>query len=267
MCIAAWVWEAHPLYRLLLVFNRDELHDRPTEPVEWWGDGGRKILGGRDGLAGGTWLGCTRNGRIAFLTNVRETCSLPVPKSRGDIPVKFLEGEMSPIEFAEEVVEQGDLYNGFNLVLADLRSKSMVFATNRGPVAIELVSPGLHFLSNGSLDSPWPKCQRLGKGLEELLDKHCAKEVPTNQVVEQLMRDTTKANRGQLPDTGYGSDVEFEVSSIFVDAELDMGHYRTRSIYVVAVRGNMSVSIFEEFLDGESWKQMQVEYQIEESEK
>ncbi|CAA6670614.1 unnamed protein product [Spirodela intermedia] len=200
MCIAAWVWEAHPLYRLLLVFNRDELHD------SLWmvGDGGRKILGGRDGLAGGTWLGCTRNGRIAFLTNVRETCSLPVPKSRGDIPVKFLEGEMSPMEFAEEVVEQGDLYNGFNLVLADLRSKSMVFATNRGPVAIELVSPGLHVLSNGSLDSPWPNQQR------------------------------------QLPDTGYGSDVEFEVSSIFVDAELDMV---------------------------KSWKQMQVEYQIEESEK
>lgn len=114
------------------------------------------------------------------------------------------------------------------------------------------------------------------------------------------MRDTTKANRSQLPDTGYGSDVEFEVSSIFVDADLDMvsglhdlstficiswlcpnrcalfhpswllmsqGHYRTRSISVVTVGENMSVSFYEECLEGESWKQRQVEYQIEDSEK
>lgn len=55
----------------------------------WW-DGG-EILGGRDELAGGTWLACSRKGRVAFLTNVLELHTLPEAKSRGDLPVLFLE--------------------------------------------------------------------------------------------------------------------------------------------------------------------------------
>lgn len=62
---------------------------RPTKPLSWW-EGG-EILGGRDGLAGGTWLASTKDGRLAFLTNVRELDSIPQAKSRGDLPVRFLE--------------------------------------------------------------------------------------------------------------------------------------------------------------------------------
>ena len=62
---------------------------RPTQPLTWWlGDG---ILGGRDGQAGGTWLAATRNGRVALLTNFRELQTLPDSKSRGRLPVLFLE--------------------------------------------------------------------------------------------------------------------------------------------------------------------------------
>lgn len=57
--------------------------------MEWW-DGG-EILGGRDELAGGTWLACSRDGRVAFLTNVREVECLPDAKSRGDLPSRFLQ--------------------------------------------------------------------------------------------------------------------------------------------------------------------------------
>lgn len=68
---------------------------RPTKPLAWW-DGGDhiSILGGRDGLAGGTWLACTRDGRVAFLTNVRELQSLSQPKSRGHLPVRFLQVDL-----------------------------------------------------------------------------------------------------------------------------------------------------------------------------
>ena len=61
----------------------------------WWGDNGMKILGGRDVQAGGTWLGCTKNGTLAFLTNVLEPDPFPDAKSRGDLPVKFLEVSFS----------------------------------------------------------------------------------------------------------------------------------------------------------------------------
>ena len=56
--------------------------------MSWWED--IDIVGGRDEIAGGTWLACSREGRVAFLTNVLELRSLPEAKSRGDLPVSFL---------------------------------------------------------------------------------------------------------------------------------------------------------------------------------
>ncbi|XP_059654147.1 uncharacterized protein LOC132300884 isoform X3 [Cornus florida] len=161
MCIAVFIWQSHPIYPFLLLLNRDEYHNRPTKPLAWW-EGG-EIVGGRDGLAGGTWLACTRGGRVAFLTNVREVKKQPLAKSRGDLPVRFLESKKNPMEFAEELVGEADQYNGFNLIIADLCSKTMVYITNRPEednLSITEVSAGVHVLSNARLDSPWPKCMR-----------------------------------------------------------------------------------------------------------
>ncbi|KAG8364456.1 hypothetical protein BUALT_Bualt19G0130700 [Buddleja alternifolia] len=104
MCIAVFIWNSHPLYPFLLLLNRDEYHNRyvciylcchhfslfcPTRALGWWEDG--EIVGGRDGEAGGTWLACTRAGKLAFLTNVREirpSTSL-LKSSRGHLPLRF----------------------------------------------------------------------------------------------------------------------------------------------------------------------------------
>lgn len=70
---------------------------------------------------------------------------------------KTLQSTKSPKEFAEGLVKDAHRYNGFNLVLADISSKSMVYLSNRPkgePVVIQEVSPGLHVLSNANLDSP-----------------------------------------------------------------------------------------------------------------
>uniref|UniRef100_A0A453CMG5 Transport and Golgi organization 2-like protein n=1 Tax=Aegilops tauschii subsp. strangulata TaxID=200361 RepID=A0A453CMG5_AEGTS len=100
MCIAAWTWQAHPAYGLLLLFNRDEYHSRPTRPAQWWaaaGEEGEEILGGRDELGGGTWLGCTKGGKLAFLTNVREPSPRDGARSRGELPVRYLQVRPSQI--------------------------------------------------------------------------------------------------------------------------------------------------------------------------
>ncbi|XP_021902715.1 transport and Golgi organization 2 homolog [Carica papaya] len=156
MCIAVFVWQAHPLYPLLLLQNRDEYHNRPTEPLAWWEDG--EILGGKDEVAGGTWLACSRQGRVAFVTNVLELDFFPDVKSRGDLPLRFLKSKKSPKEFAEELAPDTHRYNGFNLIVADIPSKMMVYISNRPkgePIIIHQVSPGIHVLSNAKLDSPW----------------------------------------------------------------------------------------------------------------
>ncbi|KAI3896233.1 hypothetical protein MKW92_004352 [Papaver armeniacum] len=265
MCIVVFIWQAHPRYPLLLLLNRDEFHDRPTKPISWWE--GDEIVGGKDELAGGTWLACSRKGKLGFLTNVMEPPPYPERKSRGGLIMKFLESDKSPEEFANVVIKEADEYNGFNLVLADIHSRVMVYVTNRPKavrVSVQVVSPGIHVLSNAQLDSPWFKTERLGQNFKELLDKHSERggEVQLKEMVKELMRDTVKAERSRLPGIRR-PEYELPASSIFVECDTPMGRYGTRSTAALSVTADGNVSIYEEYLEKETWKVRTVEYQIE----
>ncbi|KAL2538462.1 hypothetical protein Fot_19853 [Forsythia ovata] len=263
MCISVFIWNSHPLYPLLLLLNRDEYHSRPTLPLGWWEDG--EILGGRDGEAGGTWLACTKNGRLAFVTNVRELKSNFQAKSRGDLPVRFLKSKNSPKEFAEELVGEADHYQGFNLIVADLCSMTMLYITNRpkddGLSVIE-VSPGIHVLSNAKLDTPWPKAQRLQYSFKDLLDENGEAEISIEEMVANLMRDVTKDDISKLPHI-YPSEFEYPLSAIFVEADTPMGLYGTRSTSAVVLRTSGDVSFYERHLEKDLWKEQTICYQIE----
>lgn len=263
MCIAAFAWQAHPLFPFILLQNRDEYHNRPTKAVAWW-EGG-EILGGRDEVAGGTWLACSRGGRVAFLTNVLELDTLPDAKSRGDLPVLFLESNQTPKEFAKELITDAHLYNGFNLIVADVSSKTMVYVSNRPkgePIIIQEVSPGIHVLSNAKLDSPWHKAHRLGLTFKEQLGKYGKGEIPIKEMVGRLMRDTVKADESKLPHI-CSLDWEFNLSSIFVEVDTPLGPYGTRSTAALAIKKSGEVSFYEIYLDKETWKEKTVNYRIQ----
>lgn len=265
MCIGVFIWQAHPLYPFLLLLNRDEYHDRLTIPLEWWEQGGDQILGGRDGVAGGTWLASSKHGKLAFLTNVRELHSLPNPKSRGHLPVRFLESEKDPMVFAEEVVKEADQYNGFNLIVADIYSKNMVYVTNRPKQDtnfIKQVSPGVHVLSNANLDTPWPKAQRLKQHFTDFLNMYGNDECPIGEMSEKLMRNTVKDEKELLPGI-ISSEREYQLSSIYVDIETSQGHYGTRSTSVVSVKTSGEVTFYESRLENRLWKDKIVSYMIE----
>lgn len=262
MCIAVFLWKAHPLYPFLLLLNRDEYHSRPTKPLDWWK--GDKILGGRDELGGGTWLGSSRGGKVAFITNVRELQSIPQAKSRGDLPVRFLEGTRSPQEFAEEIAKEAYLYNGFNLILADIRSDCMIYVTNRPKEEngfITEVSPGIHVLSNAKLDTPWPKAERLSHGFQDLLALYADREVPVDVMVENLMTNTVKDDLSVLPNI-YPPEREYHLSSIFIDMETPLGRYGTRSTSALYFKACGDVSFHERYLDDQLWRQHTITYQI-----
>ncbi|GMH02901.1 hypothetical protein Nepgr_004740 [Nepenthes gracilis] len=262
MCIAVFIWQAHPLYPFLLLLNRDEYHSRPTKPAGWW-DGG-DILGGRDEQGGGTWLACSRSGRLAFLTNVREIQRIPQAKSRGDLPVRFLESKKNPMEFAQEIKEEADYYNGFNLILTDLCSKIMAYITNRpkeDEPSILQVSSGIHVLTNANLDNNWPKAQRLGHNFKELSDAYGDEEMDAKEMVEKLMMDTVKADKTTLPGI-YPPEFEYQLSSIFVETDTPLGHYGTRSTSAVLMKVTGEMSFYERYLDKNSWKEHTINYQI-----
>ncbi|EMS45202.1 hypothetical protein TRIUR3_29162 [Triticum urartu] len=316
MCIAAWTWQAHPAYGLLLLFNRDEFHSRPTRPAQWWAAAGEgeEILGGMDELGGGTWLGCTKGGKLAFLTNVREPSPRVGARSRGELPVRFLqhaivvsnvilaydadstssfkfkigglpllndlfnlqvtspfdfpyiwEGRQGPLEYATEIAKEADQYNGFNLVLADVRSGTMVYISNKpgdAPV-VQTVSPGCHVLSNAAIDSPWPKVLRLGQSFNGFLAAHDDAEVSLKQMVEELMTDTVKADRSVVPDTGVDPDWEYELSSIFIDTKKGQARYGTRSMAAIGVKLDGEVTFYEKSLASSLWNENVVQFEME----
>jgi len=158
MCVAAIAWHAHPRWRLVAVANRDEYHVRPTAPLGRWDDGSG-VIAGRDLSAGGTWLGVSEAGRFALVTNFRvPEGPQPGRPSRGGLVTSLLGGE-EPSGIAA--------MNPFNLFLVDRVGAR--FLTNHPARREERLEPGIHGLSNGAFEHPWPKTSQLGHALADWL--------------------------------------------------------------------------------------------------
>jgi uncharacterized protein with NRDE domain len=236
MCLVALALEAHPRFPFVVAANRDEFFARPTAPLDWWQpDGAREpVLSGRDLSAGGTWMGLTRSGRFAFLTNVRRA-ELPDPAaaSRGRIVTDWLGGIDADVEgFWKHVATQR--HNGFNLVFGHVTAQArdrggLRWATNAG-LEPRSLRPGLHAVSNAALDTPWPKLLLLKTGVEAALSRAQSHD----GLMADLMRalaDRSPAPDDLLPDTGVPPAVERGLSSAFV-AMPERG-YGTRSSTVI----------------------------------
>ena len=232
MCLIAFAWKPDSAHRLVVAANRDEFHARPTEPLAWWDDA-PDIAAGRDLQAGGTWMGCAKTGRFAALTNFREMQQTPVgAPSRGELVAGFLRGAMSPQAFMDSV--DGKAYAGFSLLLTD--GESLWFGSNRPQAHAHAVEPGVYALSNGELDSGWPKVERARARLEGLL----AGGSITHDALLALMHHTQPGPDDHLPDTGVGQQTERFLSPMFITG----GNYGTRAstALVWPTEGNMEVT-------------------------
>ncbi|MDT8321392.1 MAG: NRDE family protein [Xanthomonadales bacterium] len=155
MCLILFAWRTHPRYPLVLAANRDEFHARPTAAAAFWDDA-PQLLGGRDLEAGGTWLGVTRKGKFAAITNYREPPESAPPQdhSRGQLVTDYLLGNASPLDYARQIQANASAYRAYNLLLGD--AENLIYTSNRRESATP-VAAGIHGLSNHLLDTPWPK--------------------------------------------------------------------------------------------------------------
>jgi uncharacterized protein with NRDE domain len=164
MCLILVAWQKHPEFPLVVAANRDEFHSRPAARAGFWQDK-PAILAGRDLEAKGTWLGVSRTGRFAAVTNYRGGREASAIESRGLLVNRFLESGATPAEYAAEVVARGARYSGFNLLACDGEALWWCSNRNSGPLRLE---PGLYGLGNFLLDTPEvnePKA-RLERALE-----------------------------------------------------------------------------------------------------
>ena len=163
MCLILVASRVHPDFPLVVAANRDEFHARSSEPSGFWKDR-PGILAGRDLEAGGTWLGVSRSGRFASVTNYRGGRDPNALESRGALVTRFLEGSMPAREYAADTARRGTSYSGFNLFADD--GNELWWCSNRDGNA-RLLQPGIYGLGNLLLDTPEvtePK-QRFGESV------------------------------------------------------------------------------------------------------
>jgi len=234
MCLLAFAWRVHPGFPLVLVGNRDEFHDRPAEPVHWWPEP-EGILAGRDLRAGGSWLGLSREGRFAVVTNYREPGVVTSGRrSRGELVVDFLSSSATTQECMDELAENQDEYGGFNLVIGD--GNQLHYLTNRGEGRRSL-EPGIYGLSNRRLDTPWPKVVAARSGLRRMIHED---RIDQNTLFD-LLSDRTPAPDDELPHTGVPLEWERALSAAFIDGP----EYGTRASTVVRIDAESGVEFDE----------------------
>ena len=231
MCLIVFAWKASAAFPLVVAANRDEWRERPAEPARWWSDH-PGLLAGRDLQAGGTWMGITRAGRFAAVTNFRDPSDKrSTARSRGALVTEFLLGLDSPAAFLANLSARSREYNGFNLILGD-RASLFYYGSREGEA--REIEPGVHGLSNHVLDEPWPKVVRGKARMEAAL----AARDPAPALFEMLS-DAAGVPDAELPATGVGLDWERRLASALITGA-DYGT-RASTVLMIAVTGEVSL--------------------------
>lgn len=224
MCLIVIGWHAHPDYPLIVAANRDEHFTRPTAPAHRWADE-PKVLAGRDLLSHGTWLGATRDGRFAALTNYRNPAVQRAHSpSRGLLVSEALTGIAQTQQVLAHVASVAPHYTDFNLFVSDGRSLGIhESAAGRS----RILEPGVYALSNHLLDTPWPKVEIARQRFVAALSGP-----QTDDAFLDLLLDRQPAPDHNLPATGLSLEWERLMSPVFVRAP----GYGTRSSTLLFVR-------------------------------
>jgi uncharacterized protein with NRDE domain len=241
MCLIVFAYNIHPSYRLILAANRDEFYERPSSAADFWIDH-PQVLAGRDLKNSGTWLGVTRDGKFAAVTNYRDPATFKSDApSRGKLVSRFLTGNQNPDIYLKKITSQVDKYNGFNLLLGD--GNDFFVFSSRGEK--QNLKPGIYGLSNHFLNSPWPKVARSRRMLKKALNK---KGVDLEEALFVMLVDRHIPPDNKLPATGIGLDWERVLSSIFITSP----HYGTRSSTILLIGKNRRVRFVEKVFDGQA---------------
>ena len=226
MCLIILSWRTRSDFPLILAANRDEFYDRPSLPADFWSDH-PGILGGRDLKEGGTWMGITKKGRLAALTNYRDPLSVKVnAPSRGWLVRDFLTGNDRPGDYLGRLQKEAPRYNGFSLILGD--ASGLYYLSNRGGGGVNQLSPGIYGLSNHLLDTPWPKVVKAGENFRKVME---GKGRPRSEDFFDLLADPLRPEDRELPDTGIGLEWERILSTVFIASPV----YGTRSSTVLMI--------------------------------
>jgi uncharacterized protein with NRDE domain len=208
MCLIVVAHRAGERYALALAANRDEHHARPSAAADWWADL-PNVVGGRDLVAGGSWLALSRAGSLAAVTNFAEPGAAPASRSRGLIVRDFV---AVPDLARPALLREAHQYGPFSALL--LAEGRLDYVSNRG-AAVRL-APGLHSLGNAALGADWPKLHRAERGMAAALTA-----ANTHDALFELLGERAEAATG----------IDAHRHSLFIDGPA----YGTRASTVVLI--------------------------------
>ncbi len=280
MCLLVLAWHAHPRYRLVVAANRDEYHDRPAEGLGHW-PAPAGMLAGRDLRAGGTWLGVDRHRRFGIVTNFRELpqaaksasraapgtrccapgivsgrAGEPDPPTRGSLIPGYLSQGAGAGEYLSSLEHEVAGYGGFNLLLAD---EALWYGSNRVSPFARRLPAGVHGLSNGPLDAPWPKLLRVRARFEAWLRENAHGQEADSAALFALLDDRRPATEAEgAPMSELLPEREGALSAPFVQHPL----YGTRCSTVVLIETSGVLRIAERRFDPDGRCAGQTEYRL-----
>lgn len=234
MCLIAFAYQSHPKYPLIIIANRDEFYERPTAPAHFWTEA-PSILAGRDLRMNGSWMGVSKAGRFAAITNYRDP-SQPESGtfSRGGIVQDFLNSTQSCTKFIEALRKNKDLYGGYNVLLYD--GETMQHYNN---VLDEhnSVTPGVHSVSNATFNTSWPKTVFAKEALRSIIQHDI---LAVTDLISLLANDQIVPDEA-LPTTGVGIHLERALSAAFVK----LPNYGTRCSTALIFHENGTIELLE----------------------
>ena len=225
MCLIVFQIDQHPRYKLILAANRDEEYARPTMAAHFWPEY-PGLLAGKDLTANGTWLGITKQGKFAAITNdyTGTMPKLSTGVSRGKLVLDYLIGNENPLAYLQHIQAKREQYSGFNLIAGSI---AQLYHYNNSSNEITLIDAGIHGISNATLDTPWPKVIQTKTALSSL----DTSAVIDEEALFRIMADKAPAPDEQLPDLPLPIEQKRAVSANFIETP----NFGTRSTTLLLV--------------------------------
>lgn len=275
MCIIFFKFDPRPVsknaYRLILAANRDEFYHRPSKPADFWGSN-NEILSGLDmevGKEGGTWLGISKRGKMAALTNYLQPMIDKNAKGRGALVANFLSTDLDCFSYMKNVAAEGHLYNAFNLIAAELNTTEgdvMYYYGSKGEPEPVPLKPGIYGLSCSLLDTPWKKLQ-YGKQLFTQAIKQC-QDLPKEELVQELLK-MLNNEESQFPDPAVeeqGKEFVLPIIKSYTALCVRCPGYGTRTNTIILVDEQGHVTFTERTMvnaDINQWKTSNFQFKLQ----
>ncbi|XP_027715184.1 transport and Golgi organization protein 2 homolog isoform X1 [Vombatus ursinus] len=275
MCIIFFKFDPHPVsknaYRLILAANRDEFYHRPCKLADFWGNN-NEILSGLDmeeGKEGGSWLGISKKGKLAALTNYMQPKLDKDAKGRGELVTHFLTTDVDSFSYLKKISSEAHLYNGFNLIAADLNTtKGDVFCYygNRGEQEPIILTPGVYGLSNSLLETPWKKLQYGKQLFVDVIDQ--SQDLTKEDLITELLK-VMNNQECQLPDPAIedqGKDYILPILNKYAAVCVRCPGYGTRTNTIILIDAEGNVTFTERsMIDGDvnQWKTNTYNFQLQ----